>query len=706
MLSRLPRIRTSSYIDFNLRVKLLKSSSLFPIHEKSWHLLISALAVGLGFAYLFYLITPARQGEFNYFSHLPSALLGLAIFAGKNPGGFIWPALLALAGLGIAFLVLERIFKVRAPFGLLLGTGMGTVGLIIFLLGASHLLFPNLIRGLIIILAIPGGYFSFVRLLTIKKTAAGAIELIIVGIFGTALLLALAHPTYFYDALYYHLALPRQYLIRNTIAPIPTISYSYFPETAEMIYLAGLASGGQTAAQLVNFIFWAAIILLAREIFQAWFGAERKILATALLLALPIFSFMAGMVSNDLVAAFFILAGTYALSNEDWSLDRRSLLFGICAGFACSTKPTSYIYMLAPQSIWLAYILLKSGGKKFLKNACIAAIAFFIICLPFWLRNILSVGNPFYPALAGIFGGPLSAAQAQAIWQDAHGVTLGSGLWRELFRLPHDFKYSPIGDTGNTSAIRFFPLFGFALPAGLLLFLLRKNLKKLAPVILYSDGFYIIWAFSFRLSRFALGLWIILAILSAGGFSALAGKGKSLRSLAGALVSVALIVGLVLELLSGARLNGWNMLTRRWTAEEYLSHIASIHPVEMGAYPVYQWLNRNSDPNDEVALLGPTSLFYLERNALANSWIDENPLVRHFNSGKTALEVCSILQEDKIRYLVYQPLELDRLGSQYPVNRLSEQGRARLEVFISSPCLERVMSNEKQKIYLFRLIGK
>jgi len=672
--------------------------------KKYLQISIIFIALALGCAYLAYLYTPAKQGELNYLSHLPAALTGLLLFSGKNIQALGWTFLLALAGLGLAFLLLEKIFRLRLPAGLLLGTGIGLLGLLIFLLGALHLLLPALLKAVVLVLALPGIAFGFSRVRKLKKIQPqNWAEAALVMVFSLALMLTLVHPTYFYDALSYHLALPRQYLLRNSIAPIPSISYSYFPEIAEMIYLAGLALSGPTTAQLSNLIFFIAIVLLGRETLQLWFGPGQKPLATLSLLSLPIFNHMSGIISNDIVLAFFILAGAYLLSRDDLPAGKRGLLFGLVLGLACATKLNAYLYMLLPQAAWFAYVLFSRDRKQAVRGLLIAALAFAVACGPFWLRNFLSVGNPFYPALAGILGGPLSADQARAIFLDAHGASLSAEIWRELFRLPHDFAYAPIAPGGNISGTYFFPLFGTALPAGLFLLLLKRPAEKLVPILAYGFAFYLLWCFSFRLSRFALGLWVILAVLSAGGFAILREKSKVARKMAAPALGIAVGMGLVLSLLAGARLNGWNMLTRRWSPEEYLSRMSPVRPVELGAYPVYQWLNRNAGANDIVELLGPTSFFYLERKAFGNSFIDWNPLLAWFNEGKSAPEVCEMLKREGIAWLVYQPGELERLASQYPVNRLSPPAEKSLNDFFSGPCLEKVMSNENRRIYLYRI---
>ena len=100
-------------------------------------------------------------------------------------------------------------------------------------------------------------------------------------------------------------------------------------------------------------------------------------------------------------------------------------------------------------------------------------------------------------------------------------MNFNAGIFRQAFSFPHDFPYAPASNQPTSAAKRFFPLYGTALPAGLILLLLRKPREKWAPVLVYCLAFWLAWDFSFRLARFSLGLWIILAVLAAGGFTAL-----------------------------------------------------------------------------------------------------------------------------------------------------------------------------------------
>jgi hypothetical protein len=244
---------------------------------------------------------------------------------------------------------------------------------------------------------------------------------------------------------------------------------------------------------------------------------------------------------------------------------------------------------------------------------------------------------------------------------------------------------------------------GTLLGAGLSLTFLKRPSRKPIPLLIYGLVFYFIWASTFRLPRFALGLWVIAAIVAAGGFGELLEKGKLAANLGRAVLSLALAASLTLVFLSGAREVGWNFFAKRSSAENYLTRIAPYQPVPLGAYPVLNWINHHSRPDDQVLLLGTVSFFYLERKAAASFFVAWNPLIIMFNLDKSPGEICQTLNEEPINYLVYQPAELSRVSGTFGVNRLTASGRERMEEFFQSPCLELVMRQDQPQVDLYRL---
>ena len=80
--------------------------------------------------------------------------------------------------------------------------------------------------------------------------ATGCLALVI---FGFTLLTALAPPLKF-DALVYHLALPRQYLLAGRMDYVPQIMFWGMPQTAEMLYTWAMSLGGEPAAVVTGWL--------------------------------------------------------------------------------------------------------------------------------------------------------------------------------------------------------------------------------------------------------------------------------------------------------------------------------------------------------------------------------------------------------------------------------------------------------------------
>ena len=88
-------------------MKTRKLRDFFPI-------LLTIAGLGLAFGYVTYLKRPWQDGELKYFTQLPPELFRLPMFMFGNAPAFFWTLLLALAGLGLSFLILEKAERSRA----------------------------------------------------------------------------------------------------------------------------------------------------------------------------------------------------------------------------------------------------------------------------------------------------------------------------------------------------------------------------------------------------------------------------------------------------------------------------------------------------------------------------------------------------------------------------------------------------------------
>ena len=87
--------------------------------------------------------------------------------------------------------------------------------------------------------------------------ATGWMALVILGF---TLITALAPPLKF-DALVYHLALPRHYLLTGRMDYVPQIMYWGMPQTAEMLYTWAMSLGSEPAAVVLGWLVGLVTLL-------------------------------------------------------------------------------------------------------------------------------------------------------------------------------------------------------------------------------------------------------------------------------------------------------------------------------------------------------------------------------------------------------------------------------------------------------------
>ena len=339
------------------------------------------------------------------FRSLGQGLHRLPSFLVRIDSGALWIVPLALAGYGLGRAILGRLFKFQLPAGPTLALGLGALALLSYFLAGFGWATAATVRVVLGVLGIYGllelmlslRFFTF-KLKSISPTgwAVG----IAVAFAGLVVSLSLLQPTVFYDALFYHLALPRSYLLTGDTAPLPYNACSFYPQNLEMLYLLGLSAGGVLAAQLVNALVWFTVVWLGRDLGRQLLGPEAGVWAALALALTPTLSQGSILIMNDGATAMFGLAGLWCLVRIAESSDRRYWwLWGAALGLAGGTKYSGYLFVILPQVLVLLFSRSRSFAGLFRAGLIAAALLF-----PWWLRNFLAVGNPLFPALAGMIG--------------------------------------------------------------------------------------------------------------------------------------------------------------------------------------------------------------------------------------------------------------------------------------------------------------
>ena len=232
-----------------------------------------------------------------------------------------------------------------------------------------------------------------------------------------------------FDTLLYHLAQPARILQDGGLRPVD-IPQFWFPNLTENVYLWALALGSERAAQIIHFVWGTcSVLLLWRWAVKVW-SVEIGRKTLLLLAAIPSLPMLASWAYADLALTFYAIAALYALTFFEATKSLAWLrIVGIMAGLAMAVKYTSFTVPLTC-GLLILFWRRKTFSQGFVYAAQFSAITL-IIAAPWYARNAIFMGNPFYPFA---FGGRYWDA-FRAAWYSGAGTGIG---WNalQIFLLP------------------------------------------------------------------------------------------------------------------------------------------------------------------------------------------------------------------------------------------------------------------------------
>jgi hypothetical protein len=219
---------------------------------------------------------------------------------------------------------------------------------------------------------------------------------------GVAGLTALA-PEIEYDALWYHLGLPKQWLSHG--GPVDNVHdyVSLYPLTWDLVFGAATVVGGPPAASLVH---WGALpaAAVAAGLIAGRIGASPW-LAGAVAVTAPTVVWQASTTYVDLALALHVALGTVALFRFHDSGDHRWLvLAGLQFGLACATKHLGIVATLVATALAGAVVLRRDGFAPAMRLGLVVGALALVPPLPWYLRAWAASGNPFSPEMYSVFG--------------------------------------------------------------------------------------------------------------------------------------------------------------------------------------------------------------------------------------------------------------------------------------------------------------
>jgi hypothetical protein len=275
-------------------------------------------------------------------------------------------------------------------------------------------------------------------------------------------------PAVSYDALVYQLRFPEMTLWTGHWAVDPANSPSFFPAASETLYLFGLSvDGSGICAQLTHYGFFlltlATLLALGRSVTP--FAGE---VAALLFASIPAAGIVAGWSWSDMTLCFALLASGLALFYGE--LGPAMALLGLAAAI-------KYSGLLLSVPLAGAAVVVAARRQKF--GALLAGLGVGgLVAAPWYISNAMRAGNPVYPLLPGVFGGPVETAGRILDWSASARTS-----WAKYFVRPDTLD----GDVGGLALL-------VALAAALVWCLLTR--RHVAPAILVLLGFGSLLAFA------------------------------------------------------------------------------------------------------------------------------------------------------------------------------------------------------------------
>ena len=242
----------------------------------------------------------------------------------------------------------------------------------------------------------------------IKKSTKLELTLLLIMLTqGIINLIGALGPELSFDALWYHLTLPKIYLDMHELVHIPgsLLYYSTMPKLTEMLYISSLSLGTETIAKLVHFSFGILCLVAIYKVSRKFLSKNLSLLTVVIFYSNLVVGWMSITAYVDLVRTFFEIMALWGFL-EWWQKKELKWLIesAVMLGLAISTKLLALGSLLIFSVLIIAYLLNK---KTIFKNLFIELFVYWLIALliplPWFVFSFVHTGNPVYPFFSEIY---------------------------------------------------------------------------------------------------------------------------------------------------------------------------------------------------------------------------------------------------------------------------------------------------------------
>ena len=427
-------------------------------------------------------------------------------------------------------------------------------------------------------------------------------------------LIGVLGPELGFDALWYHLTLPKLYLENHSIFYIPggLLYYSVMPKLTEMLYTAALTFNGEILAKLIHFCFGILSCIALYKLSRLFFSPKISLIPVVIFYSNLVVGWQSITAYADLPRTFFEVMALWGfikfVENKD-TPSTRSILTrnvwliesAVMLGLAISTK-LLVLGSLFILSILLIRILLMQGVslKEIFKKTFVYWGVTLLIPLPWFVFSYIHTGNPIDPFFTYLYK-----------------VSFDIGLLNPLRFINETWSIF----TKATDPIS--PVYMIFLP--LVLIFYKKFRPEIKLVAIYSLLAIIIWYLTPRTGggRFILPYLPAFSIVATAIIEKV-GRGVVKRLLRVDLylvsISLVIIVSVISLFYRGiANSKYLPVILGTQTKEEFLSSNLDFSFGDF--YDTDGYFKANIKPTDKVLLYGFHNLYYVNFPFIDSSWV-------------------------------------------------------------------------------------
>lgn len=239
-----------------------------------------------------------------------------------------------------------------------------------------------------------------------KNIATFTLCTAIVLVFLTEIILNLTPPIS-RDALIHHLAVPKLWINHGGFYEIPWADYAYYPMNINLLYVICLYFKNDIAPKFIHLAFGIGNGLLVYFYLKNRFGRNWGLLGMVIFITTPIVIWLSTSAYVDLGMTFFTTASVLTFikwRDTEYSRIKWLFLSSFCMGIAIGSKYNALIALL---TLNLMVISSYAHDTKRQIPAIKYGLLFFtvsvLIASPWYLKNYLQTGNPFYPLFNSLF---------------------------------------------------------------------------------------------------------------------------------------------------------------------------------------------------------------------------------------------------------------------------------------------------------------